>query len=128
MMRVTIISVSFRRKPESPALSWQDRVLSLHYFCMKTGFVYIMTNRPRGVLYTGVTSRLAGRVWEHRTGLNKGYTSRYRIRMLVWFEVHADIVTAIRREKQIKDWKRDWKIQLIEWSNPYWDDLYDTIL
>ena len=87
-----------------------------------------MTNRPRGVLYTGVTSRLAGRIWEHRTGLNKGFTSRYRIRMLVSFEVHADIVTAIRREKQIKDWKRDWKIQLIEGANPYWDDLYDTIL
>ena len=89
--------------------------------------VYIMTNRERGVLYTGVTGRLLERAWEHREGAVPGFTLKYRLKRLVWFELHAEIAEAILREKRIKRWRRDWKVSLIEARNPHWRDLYPEI-
>lgn len=78
-------------------------------------------------MYVGVTSDLVKRVWEHREGTVDGFTKRYRVKQLVYFEEHASIDEAIQREKQIKTWKRAWKIELIENGNPYWRDLYEDI-
>ena len=90
-------------------------------------FVYIMTNRPRGVLYTGFTNALAKRVYEHREGLCGGFTQRYALTQLVWFEVHENVREAREREARIKRWRRAWKIELIENSNPGWKDLWPTL-
>ncbi len=87
-------------------------------------YVYLLASRPHGTLYVGVTSNLARRVWQHKTNAVPGFTSRYGVDRLVWFEVHSLWDAAIRREKQIKEWKRAWKIQLIESDNPQWIDLY----
>ena len=94
----------------------------------KTYSVYIMTNKPRGVLYIGVTSNIAGRVWEHKEEINKGFTQKYKLKQLVYHEEFEDIRSAIDREKQLKLWSRDWKIELIEKENPEWDDLYNNTL
>lgn len=94
----------------------------------KGGWVYIMTNRPDGTLYVGVTSDLVRRVWEHREGLVEGFSKRYGLKRLVYFEQHAEIVTAIAREKAIKEWQRAWKVRLIHQANPAWDDLYPSIV
>ncbi|RJF87214.1 GIY-YIG nuclease family protein [Oleomonas cavernae] len=91
------------------------------------GWVYILASKHYGTLYTGVTSDLVGRAYTHRAKIVKGFTTRYQIGLLVWFEGHDTIETAIVREKQIKEWRRDWKVRLIEESNPGWLDLYDTI-
>jgi len=85
--------------------------------------VYIMTNRPHGTLYIGVTANLAARVGQHRQGEIDGFTKRYGLHRLVWFEQHESIVVAIEREKSLKKYKRDWKINLIERDNPDWRDL-----
>ena len=90
--------------------------------------VYILASRTRGVSYVGVTSDLVKRVWQHRNECADGFTKRYRIKRLVWYEVHETMESAIRREKAIKKWYRDWKLDLIEESNPGWVDLYDEIL
>ena len=95
---------------------------------MKEYYVYIVASKRNGTLYTGVTSDLARRIWQHKTGETKGFTSKYKVDQLVYYEIHSDIAEAIRREKNIKAWKRDWKLQLIEKNNPAWDDLYNTIL
>jgi len=92
------------------------------------GWVYILASRPNGVLYVGVTSELVRRVYEHREGLIAGFTKRYAVKRLVWFERHEDIVAAIRREKMIKEWRRAYKVRLIVAGNPQWDDLYQAIL
>ena len=94
---------------------------------MKTFFVYIMTNRPQGTLYIGVTSHLVRRVHEHKTGAADGFTRRYNLHRLVWFEPHGDAENAIVREKRLKKWLREWEIQLIEAPNPTWRDLYPDI-
>jgi putative endonuclease len=91
-------------------------------------YVYILASKRHGVLYVGVTSELVKRVWEHKTGVVKGFTWRYNLKQLVWYEVHAEALPAITREKQIKAWKREWKIELIEKNNPQWEDLYEGIL
>jgi len=91
---------------------------------MRGGWVYIMTNRPNGVLYIGVTNHLARRTWEHREGLVEGFTKRYGLKRLVYAEQHADIRAAIQREKNMKHWPRAWKIRLILVQNPEWEDLY----
>ena len=93
----------------------------------KSGFVYIMASRRNGTLYIGVTSDLPKRVWEHREGKIKGFTRRYGCKMLVWFQAFDDIEDAIRREKQMKEWKRGWKLREIEELNPDWDDLFESI-
>lgn len=91
-----------------------------------TPAVYIMTNREDGVLYTGVTSNLIGRVWQHRQKLS-GFSARYRCDKLVWFEIHGDMYAAINREKQIKGGSRAKKIALIEAGNPEWRDLFPEL-
>jgi putative endonuclease len=94
---------------------------------MKGGWVYILTNRPNGTLYIGVTADLPRRVWEHREGLVPGFTKRYGVKMLVYMEHHDDIQTAIQRETTMKHWSRTWKVQLILKNNPGWADLYDQL-
>jgi putative endonuclease len=89
--------------------------------------VYILTNKPRGVLYTGVTSNLIKRIWQHKEKLVDGFSRRYNADRLVWYEIHSEIYLAITREKQIKRWKRSWKIELVEASNPDWVDRFDDI-
>ncbi len=84
---------------------------------------YIMTNRPYGTLYTGVTSNLYQRVHQHRNGTFDGFTAQHGLKRLVWFEAFEFVASAIRREKQVKRYLRDWKINLIERDNPHWDDL-----
>jgi putative endonuclease len=95
---------------------------------MQGGWVYIVTNRPNGVLYVGVTSDLPRRVWEHREGVAEGFTKRYDLKRLVYAEHHDDIRLAIQREKNLKHWSRAWKVRLILTDNPAWDDLYDRLL
>ncbi len=95
---------------------------------MKAYYVYIMANRRNGALYTGVTSDLLKRVYQHRTGITKGFTQKYGVKMLVWYETTQEIMPAIMREKQIKAWQRKWKLELIEKSNPDWRDLWYDII
>lgn len=95
---------------------------------MKGGWVYIMTNRPHGTLYVGVTSDLARRAWEHRDGVVEGFTKRYGLKQFVYAERHDEIERAIQREKRIKRRPRAWKIDLIREANPTWQDLYETLL
>jgi putative endonuclease len=94
---------------------------------MKTGYVYMMANRKNGTIYTGVTSDLARRVWEHREGVVAGFTKRYGCKRLVWFEAFDEIQQARQRELQIKEWNRAWKVKRIEETNLDWDDLYPTL-
>jgi putative endonuclease len=94
---------------------------------MLGGWVYIVTNRPNGTLYTGVTSNIARRAWEHREGVVDGFTKQYGLKRRVFVERHEDVRGAIRREKAIKEWRRAWKIRLILGRNPDWEDLYDQI-
>ncbi len=89
--------------------------------------VYMMANTERGTLYVGVTSDLARRIWEHREGLVEGFTKTYGCKRLVWYEPYDRIVDAIQREKSLKRYRRDWKINLIERDNPHWADLYETL-
>lgn len=86
--------------------------------------VYILAGKRNGTLYVGVTSNLAKRVWEHKNHFVPGFTKRYGIDILVWYEMHERMDSAIAREKALKEWKRSWKLQLIEQSNPQWRDLY----
>ena len=90
-------------------------------------FVYILASRRNGTLYIGVTNNLARRVYEHRTEAVAGFTSRYGVTMLVWYEDYERIDEAITREKMLKRWRRAWKIELIEAFNPDWRDLYATL-
>ena len=93
----------------------------------KSSYVYIMASRPYGTLYIGVTSDLIKRVWQHREGFVDGFTKQHKTHRLVWYEIHCDIIEAITREKQLKHWNRDWKINLIQSTNPSWLDLYPTL-
>ena len=95
---------------------------------MAGGFVYIMTNRPNGTLYVGVTGNLGRRVHEHRSGAVPGFTNRYGLKLLVYVEDHPDIRLAIQREKILKHWTRARKVRLIMGANPGWDDLYHQIM
>ena len=94
---------------------------------MKQPFVYILTNHRNGTLYTGVTSNLPKRAFEHRKGLTKGFTAKYGCKSLVWYEAHGSMSDAIAREKQIKSGSRKAKLALIENLNPSWVDLYETL-
>ncbi|MCA1400286.1 GIY-YIG nuclease family protein [Bradyrhizobium sp. BRP56] len=100
----------------------------LQYLHMAGGYVYFLTNRPNGVLYVGVTSDLVRRIFEHRSGFVDGFTKRFGLKRLVYFEHFDDIRTAIQREHTIKHGPRAWKIRKIIAANPNWDDLYDTIV
>ena len=90
-------------------------------------YVYLLSSEKYGTLYTGVTSDLIKRVYEHKESLVDGFTKKYKVHQLVYDETHDDIHEAILREKQIKKWNRDWKINLIEKDNPHWIDLYDGL-
>jgi len=91
---------------------------------MKQYYVYMIASKRNGTLYTGVTSDLIKRVWQHKVGLISGFASKYKVNQLVYYEIHSEIMEAIEREKNIKEWKRKWKLQLIEEQNPKWNDLY----
>jgi putative endonuclease len=91
---------------------------------VKQFYVYLLASDVRGTLYVGVTSALAKRIWEHKNNVVPGFTAKYAVHKLVWYEVHDSVEAAIGREKQIKEWKRDWKINLIERDNRHWLDLY----
>ncbi|MDH5630966.1 MAG: GIY-YIG nuclease family protein [Gammaproteobacteria bacterium] len=93
----------------------------------KVPYVYIMANKKNGTLYIGVTSDLIQRVWQHKNKLVEGFSEKYGTNRLVYFEQHQEIIEAISREKQIKKWRRQWKIELIESKNPQWDDLWSQI-
>ena len=90
--------------------------------------VYMLASKRNGTLYIGVTSELAQRVWQHKNDLIDGFTKRYGVHQLVWYEVHDTMQSAIAREKALKNWQRAWKVKLIEKNNPGWQDLYETII
>ncbi len=94
---------------------------------MRSWWVYILASGQHGTLYVGVTNDLVRRVWEHREGLVDGFTKKYDVKRLVWYEQHSDPASAIQREKRLKRWHRDWKTRLIEEENPLWADLYSYI-
>lgn len=89
--------------------------------------VYILASKRNGTLYVGVTSDLAKRIWEHKNDVVKGFTQKYGVHDLVYYECHGEVTAAIQREKRLKRWERRWKLDLIEKSNPDWRDLYDEI-
>ena len=89
--------------------------------------VYILASKRNGTLYIGVTSGLTKRIWEHKNNVVEGFTKRYGVHRLVWYELHETLKSAIQREKQIKEWKRKWKLELIEGVNPNWQDLYHML-
>jgi len=94
---------------------------------MKTGYVYILASKRNGTLYVGLTNELRRRVWEHKEKVTEGFTKKYCVDLLVWYEAHDNIEDAIYKEKQLKKWERAWKLRLIETENPAWEDLYDLI-
>src|ERR1700716_2363420 len=100
----------------------------LQNFSMAGGYVYILTNRPNGILYVGVTNDLVRRVFEHRSGFVDGFTKQHGLKRLVYFERFEDIRDAIQREHNIKHWSRAWKVRKIVATNPDWDDLFETIV
>ena len=94
----------------------------------KRFWIYITASEPRGVLYIGMTSDLAGRTWQHREHVMQGFTSKYGVDRLVYFEEHSDAAFAARRERAMKRWRRDWKIEKIEKFNPTWRDLFPDVV
>ena len=90
--------------------------------------VYIMTNKPHGTLYIGVTSNLVQRVWQHKIGVVEGFTKKYNLHQLVYYQLADDMYAAISKEKQLKNWRREWKINLVNEFNPAWADLYESLL
>ena len=90
--------------------------------------VYLLASKRNGTIYTGVTSNLLKRIWEHKSNVVKGFTSKYGVHTLVWYEIHETMESAIQREKTIKNWKRVWKMKIIEEMNPGWRDLYSDLL
>lgn len=95
---------------------------------MKQPAVYMLASQRNGTLYIGVTSWLVKRVWEHKNGAVEGFTKRYNVHQLVWYELHQTMEEAIRRERALKEWKRAWKLRLIEEENKSWTDLYASII
>ncbi|MCW8125645.1 GIY-YIG nuclease family protein [Microbulbifer halophilus] len=89
--------------------------------------IYILSSKRNGTLYTGATSNLVQRIWQHKNGFIDGFTKKYTVKNLVWYEMHSTMENAISREKAIKNWKRIWKLNLIEQFNPHWRDLYSEI-
>ncbi len=95
---------------------------------MKQPAVYLLASKKHGTLYIGVTSNLVARTWQHRQHVVDGFSKRYGVDVLVWYEVHETMESAILREKQLKKWKREWKLRLVEEANPEWRDLWDEIV
>ena len=94
---------------------------------MKLPCVYLLPNKRNGTLYIGVTSNLIQRTWQHQQGVVQGFTKRHELKILVWYEVHETMESAIMREKTLKKWSRKWKLRLVERMNPYWKDLSDAL-
>ena len=94
---------------------------------MRQPAVYLLASKRNGTLYVGVTSDLVQRVWQHRNDVGAGFTQRYAVHRLVYFELHEEMIEAIAREKQVKKWNRSWKLRLIEEGNPNWEDLWGQI-
>ena len=94
----------------------------------KPSYVYILASRPYGTLYIGVTSDLIKRIWQHREAAVASFTKKHSVDRLVWYEIHTDIREAITREKRLKSWNRDWKVNLIQSLNPMWRDLYQDFI
>ena len=117
---VAAMTVSFKTVVRSACYYFTDE----ENMSRKSPCVYILASTPHGTLYIGVTSDLRKRVWEHKEGFVDGFTKKYKVHRLVWFELHETMYAAIQREKNLKNWKRDWKINLIENHNPDWHDLY----
>jgi len=90
--------------------------------------IYILASKRNGTLYIGVTSDLVKRVWQHKNDVTEGFTSKYHVHNLVWYELTDSMESAIHREKQLKEWRRQWKLDLIEKNNPAWRDLYEEII
>ena len=101
--------------------------IQIRYAMTKLPCVYILASRRNGTLYVGVTSDLIKRVWQHKNDLVEGFTKQYGVHVLVWYELHETMDSAIKREKAIKKWNRRWKLKLIEQSNPLWRDLYEEL-
>jgi len=97
-------------------------------FMDKQPCIYILASKRNGTLYSGVTSNLVKRIWEHKSHLVEGFTNKYNVTLLVWYECHDSMESAIHKEKKIKNWKRSWKIKEIEKINPKWNDLYNDII
>ena len=95
---------------------------------MKQPCVYLLANKKHGVIYIGVSSELIKRVWQHKNNVVKSFTQKYHVHDLVWYEIHQNMVSAISREKSLKKWRRDWKVKLIEKTNPDWLDLYPDLM
>ena len=95
---------------------------------MKNYYVYLLASQRNGTLYIGMTSDLSRRIWEHKTKFLKGFTAQYGVDKLVYYEEYQDVSIAIQREKRLKEWSRKWKIHLVEKHNPYWNDLYHTLV
>jgi putative endonuclease len=95
---------------------------------MRQYYIYILASQRNGTLYIGVTNNLIRRVWEHKNDIVEGFTKKYKVHQLVWYEVAESPLAAITREKQIKLWNRGWKVKLIEDQNPQWRDLYDELI
>lgn len=93
---------------------------------MPCSYVYILASKKNGTLYVGITSDLIKRVYQHKNGMISGFTKKYKVNKLMYFEQYEDISEAIKREKQLKGWRRDWKLKLIEDNNPRWEDIFDT--
>jgi putative endonuclease len=94
---------------------------------MRQGYVYILANKRNGTLYIGVTTDLAARIFAHRNGTGSVFTKKYGVKILVWYETYDMVTDAIQRETTLKHWLRKWKLELIEKTNPNWDDLYETL-
>ena len=94
----------------------------------KSYYVYILASKRNGTLYVGITDNLIKRVWEHKNDLADGFTKKYQVHRLVYFEETSDVLSAIAREKKLKRWKRQWKLELIEAKNPNWKDLYNDLI
>ena len=95
---------------------------------MKLPCVYILASQRNGTLYAGVTSNLVQRIWQHKNDQVEGFTKKYKVHILVWYEPHESMESAIAREKVLKEWRRAWKLELIEGANPEWRDLYEEIV
>lgn len=107
-------------------------LLSIHSSIQKTllnhYYVYILASKKNGTIYIGITNDIVRRVYEHKNKVNKGFTNKYNVNLLVYFENHSDVNQAIELEKQLKNWHRQWKVDLIEKDNPHWKDLFNSIL
>ncbi len=121
-------SNQFNKDPSFPRKRESRNRLSKCGALVKAPALYILTSQRNGTLYTGVTSDLVKRIWEHKNDRVPGFTKQHQIHQLVYFEQHSTMDNAIAREKQIKKWRRQWKLQLIEEQNPEWNDLYEALL